>query len=71
VAVCAGLLGDLIRNIRCILTRLELLRRLNRKAIDGGFVNDDVAANVASVCAACDEVGFNAPFSISVMGLSN
>lgn len=59
MSVCAGLLGDPIRSLRCMMARLELFRRIARKCVDAGYEDGDIAADVASVCAACDELGFN------------
>lgn len=69
MSVCAGLLGDPIRSPRCMMTRLELFRRIARRCVEAGFRDGNVAKDVASVCAACDELGFNEPFDFIVAGL--
>lgn len=43
MSVCAGLLGDPIRSLRCMMSRLKLFRRIAKKCVDVGFEDGKIS----------------------------
>ncbi|KAF2474428.1 uncharacterized protein BDR25DRAFT_392096 [Lindgomyces ingoldianus] len=77
LAVCAMLLGNPIGSLSSMLTRLEKFHHGYRQAREHGIAgpedgdSEDVAADVAAVCVACDELGFNNPLSTILGHITN
>jgi hypothetical protein len=74
LSVVASIIGNPIGSLYSMLTRLELFRRQYRRAVAKGFPHSElgpgnVAADIAAVCAACDELGLNDPFDSIVSHL--